>query len=210
MNRDKKDIISFRGSYKRSYRMFKRNYRHLIALLDKVEAPEVAIRLHDVKHNAEFFWALEEIAHLLHNLLASAKSLIDHTRAHMHRLYEGNPFLDEYKARVEDHLASSPVQRFVQDLRNYTQHCTLPEIGSAFSWGATEGLSIAYYIDAEKLRKWDNWSPESWQYLDAFRKILPVRQLAGDYFSLVDEFYKWLDKREREGNIAGLTKRGET
>jgi len=198
MNRDKKDIISFRGSYRRSYRMFKGNYRQLIALLDNLETIEVAIRLHDVKHNAEFFGALEEIARVLHNFLASAESLVGHTRTYMRNLYKGQPFFTEYEARVAEQFASSPLRRFVQDLRVYTQHITLPLTGSAFHLDRTEGLSIAYYIDAEELRKWDNWSDESRQYLDAFQKILPVRQLADDYFSLVEEFYKWLDKSERE------------
>jgi len=206
-----------------SYRMFTGNYRELIDLLDIVENPVVAIPLKDAKRRAESLKVLEAITRLLHNFLASAKSLIDHTRTHMQSLYKGQCFLSEYETRVADQFASSPVQRFVQDLRNYALHYALPVTGSLFSWESTEGLNIAYYINAVELRKWDRWSPEGLQYLNAFQEILPIKQLASDYFSLVDAFYKWLDKRQQEINseklecyrqmqkrIASLTKKGET
>lgn len=205
-----------------SRRIFGGNYRELTDLLGILENPMVAIPLRDAKRRAISRSALEIVTRLLHNFIASAKTLIDHTRTHMHSLYEGHPFLEEYEARVEARFASSPVQRFVQDLRNYTQHYKLPLTGSSFSWDSAQGLNITYFADTEELAKWDKWSPEGRQYLDAFQKILPLRQLASDYLSLVDEFYKWIDKREREVNseklerlrqmqkrIASLTKKNE-
>jgi hypothetical protein len=220
MSRDKEDIISLMDEFENSperalflqlealgssYVVFTGNYRELVVLLGVVENQRVAIHLSDVKRRNEFLRVFEELTRLLHNFTASAKTLIDHTRTHIHRLYDGQPFVNEYESKIAEKFTSSPIQRFVQDLRNYTQHYTLPAVGRSMSWSrGQEYYNIMYYLDVKELRKWGNWSPESQQYIDAFREKLSLKQLADDYFSLVNEFYRWLDRREREINSEKL------
>jgi hypothetical protein len=189
-----------------SHRLFASNYTELIAFLDLIESEKVAIPLHDVKRRREFIQVLDEVTRLLHNFLASAKTLIDHTRSHIRRLYQAHPFSDEYNSKLKEQLASSPVRSFVQDLRNYTQHYTLPLAGSHTSWNRESGLTITYFVDAKELRKWDNWAYKSRQYLNTFDEIMPVRQIASDYFSLVNKFYEWLHSRQLEVNSEQLSR----
>jgi len=60
-----------------------------------------------------------EIVCLLHNYLASAKTLIDHTRILVEELYKNTDFWAEYEARKKETFIDSPLAQFVQNLRNY-------------------------------------------------------------------------------------------
>jgi hypothetical protein len=187
-----------------SFRVFAGNYRELLKLLNVVENPEVAIRLKGVERRAESHKVLEEITRLLHNFLASARSLLDHTNTHMTKLYIGHPLLSEYETRRADFLTSTPVHQFVQRLRNYAQHYKLPLTGSLLSYEAPKDLTITYYLNTGELRKWKGWSSTGRKYLESFQDILPVRKLAEDYVSLVKEFFGWLDKSQLEVNSEKL------
>jgi hypothetical protein len=187
-----------------SYRVFAGNYSELLRLLNIVENPEVAIRLKDVKRRAESHKVREEVTRLLHNFLASAKSLIDHMNTHMTELYTEHPLLIEYETKRAGFLTSTSVHQFVQRLRNYTQHYKLPLTGSLLSYEAPKDLTITYYLNTGELRKWKEWSPKGRKYMESFQDTLPVRKLAEDYFSLVKEFFRWLDKRQLEVNSEKL------
>lgn len=194
------ELMRRKEAQRTSYGVFVGNYRELTELLEVVEEPYVAIHLRKEKRNAELDKIYEELTRLLYNFLASAKSLIDHTRDYMDTFYEGSLLLDEYNEKVADHFASSPLQGFVQDLRNYTQHYKLPLISATFTIKRGHELRVTYAISASELRKWDNWTPRSRQYLELYHDKLPLGQLATDYYTIVKEFYEWLRKREPEFN----------
>jgi len=69
---------------------------------------------------------LKEVIRLLHNYVAGAKTLVDHTRNLINKYYSDSPFLKEYKAEVEKRFVTNPLAGFVEDLRNYTLYYQQP------------------------------------------------------------------------------------
>jgi len=185
-----------------SYSVFVGNYRELTERLKLVENPHVAINLWTVKLDVEFEKVRDEVTRLLHNFLASALSLLDHIKVHMEKLYEGSDLFAEYTSRRREHVFSTPVYRFVYDLRQYAIHNKLPLVGRIFSFHKTRGIRISYFLDVGELKrsKKKRWSAEARQYMDTYGGQLPLRQLAMEYFPVMNEFYKWLRKREPEFN----------
>ena len=59
---------------------------------------------------------------LLLNFVASALALVEHTRNIVKELYDKNEIQLEYQNKVNDELSSIPVNKFMQDFRNYILH----------------------------------------------------------------------------------------
>src|SRR4051812_13968222 len=135
----------------RIYHVFAVNGRefqeHLLADLD----PAQYVARWDIRHPERFEEFLAETDRLLHNFLAGAASLRDHTR----RLWTKYPPKDEYLTteftlRINETFATSPLARFVQELRNLTVHRSLPVVGGRLSFTGGENVS---WNSATGLRK---------------------------------------------------------
>jgi len=138
---------------------------------------------------------IAETKRLLHNFLASAKSLVDHTRVIVNRLYADHEFRNEYQSKLDQDLAKNPVQKFVQNLRNYTQHYTLPILALQITF--SEDLNFNIKMDVEILKQWDGWGT-SRAYLEAIGDNFCIVTLANEYFVLIQGFYSWLIQRQQE------------
>jgi len=105
-----------------------------------------ALRYHaDTRRNLEL-WAVRKqykmeafqrnIIRLTHNFVASAQSLVDHTRVLYKKLCQPRGLLpefeDEIKKRFQEHGPSS----FVVGLRQYYQHYRIPQLLSRLSFSS--------------------------------------------------------------------------
>jgi hypothetical protein len=128
----------------------------------------------------------------LHNFLAAAKSLIDHTRAFVNFHYQKHSFSKLYQGEVERNFASDPLSSFVQDLRNYFLHKGMPSISMVIKVGEQSYSSI--FLNTANLKKWDKWNAKSLLYLelqpDEFRLLDPVVE----YKSKLTIFNEWFEK----------------
>jgi hypothetical protein len=100
------------------------NSGDLRAALDFFADPTRSLALWSIERRAEFDQFLGEIDRLLHNFLAAAKTLVDHTRRIMNEAYDGSDLMTQYSAEVERLFSDGP-PTFVQDLRNYFLHYDL-------------------------------------------------------------------------------------
>ncbi|PHS31014.1 MAG: hypothetical protein COA95_07505 [Methylophaga sp.] len=69
-----------------------------------------------------YFYIKVFILILNDDFLASAKTLIEHTRIFMDKYYSDSPIHQAYSQKIKDDLANDEPCRFVQDLRNYMLH----------------------------------------------------------------------------------------
>ena len=118
----------------------------------------------------------------------------------MKQLYEGCTFLREYHEQIRQRFSRRdswhPV---VQALRNYTQHRTLPGIGSILSYKVEEGTRRYFYVPVRSLLTWDGWDTAARKRLEPFTEShLPIRQLVDEYETEVASFYEWLWNRQSE------------
>ena len=117
----KEEIRAFRIGYD----IFIGNYADLERILIQAQDPQVWPHLWDEKHRYRLVKFNREVTRLLHNFVAAAKSLVEHTRNHMRAKYAATDFKKEYQARIDQHFTRDPLVQFVEDLRNYMLHKSL-------------------------------------------------------------------------------------
>jgi len=190
-----------------SFRVFQKNYLDLLYSLENLsEGPDIELKY------AYFYWNadkkeqyFDKISTLLHNFLASAKSLVDHTRRVKKKLYSAHPFQDEYQSKVDQTFTNSELQKFIQKLRNYAQHVTLPPISMSLSFDQAEGTHLNMELSREELLLWKTWEGSK-SYLEKQPEGIDIKNLISNYYSLISEFYQWLHRRQQEIHKADLDK----
>ena len=190
-------FVSALYSLEDSYYIFVKNFREVIQIpqvLDK----EVQLLSVDRHHEA---WALHlEFLRRLHNYLAAVKTLVDHTRTFRKR-WSHKDFDEAFESRLEK-ILSRPVLKFVQDLRNPTQHSRLPPIARVTTFEPIQSGSknvrpvTRLMVKIEDLNELYDWSPLALSYIranidrDSIDVTLAIRQ----YHEMLEEFYTWFFK----------------
>lgn len=181
-----------------SFYVFQANYEQM--KLINISSDD-ALDLHAPDNQEQFESASREAIRLFHNFLASAKTLVDHTRNTVKRLYSGTSFMATYEAQKDDLLVNNPIQVFVQDLRNYAQHYTLPIIESDLSFHRDHGLSHKWTLNIKDFSPNYNWKNISIKFMEKYEyenKQIPLEQLSCDYFNIIKDFYQWFGDKQQE------------
>jgi hypothetical protein len=185
------------------FRLHEANFKELKGLVstqtgsDDEKALQI-LGLWDTTNREQLEAVLEEASRLLHNFLASAKTLVEHTYHHVRDLYSGEPFMSEYQQEVDKRLAKSSVNRFVQGLRNYNLHYRFPIVHAHLSWQRGNPLRSQILLDTQTLGKWDKWDKHAKLYIEKHREGIPVDELALKHMVLIANFYHWLRAREEQ------------
>jgi len=182
---------------RRSWSVFVRNTTELIDLL-KIPATDIAASLQlmgDDREATGKFW--EELDQRLHNQLASAASLVDHTRRLL-AYYESDipVMVGEHKKRNAAVRATNEAS-FLRDLRNYLLHYGAPPVIQNLTLGPTgdagaTGHSIK--LSARRLLEWDGWKKGSHDYLSSFadRDGPVLGQDVATYANAMSALFSWL------------------
>ncbi len=186
-----------------SFLVFDGNHKQLLSALEKFQNPEFYLPTLDVQHPERLDEFLQEVTRLLHNYVAAAISLTDHTRVIANELYARSPFLGEFQEQVKQTFAELPLARFVHGLRSYMLHYWLPfpishltatRDTNSGKWNTQTHLSIT----VSELKMWTRWHSRALEYLDAAGLQVDIHQLATNYSSTVGSFHNWLRTRQRE------------
>ena len=185
-----------------SYYVFESNYLWLVRALDYFRREEVFMELWREDNRAKLASFIDEVTRLLHNFLAGAKSLVDHTRVFTDDIYEGHGFKKVYQEKVDRDLMHSPIVCFVQNLRNYVLHKQLP-IASARLSLKGGGATITEFdntikLDVNELREWDKWKPESRVFLDSLDDKVQIREVAEKYEGAIRASYQWFGEQQTQ------------
>ncbi|MEM8779022.1 MAG: hypothetical protein AAGF26_09145, partial [Cyanobacteria bacterium P01_G01_bin.49] len=180
-----------------TFSVFRENYYKLMNDLENLKDSPKSLEMYnyDIPQSNERL--IDEISRLFHNFLASAQSLVDHTTVSVSKLYSNHDFKDEYDIKKNKKLATNEVQKFIQKLRNYTQHYTLPLGGLEITFQQDIGIDLPMKLEVESLLKWKHWG-DSKQYLERNIEGIFLEDLVQDYYQLIEDFYHWLDKRQHE------------
>lgn len=138
----------------------------------------------------------------LHNFLASAKSLVEHTRNFITSTYAETSLLHDYHREVREKLAPSGVLHFVHDLRNYMLHKGIPLTREQFAWSRDSPETFTITFDLTRLRSWRRWSPEALDYLTHSPDHVRIADIVEEYTELVVRFHKWLNERRKQEDAA--------
>ena len=80
--------------------LFERNFEELDLFLAHLAAPLVSAELGAVDQRWRQHEAMKEVAFLLHDFVAAALSLIDHSRVFHREMYEPRDLIPEYQLEV--------------------------------------------------------------------------------------------------------------
>lgn len=195
-----------------SLNIFRTNANELIEALRHVSDPEHGLRLMAVDNREAGTQAHREVSRRIHNFVAAAKTLVDHTRVFMKENYDKLHIFNEYIAEINKRFSENKVAKFIHDLRNYMLHRGLPNSAMFIQYSRSPEqpdqpaqFTTGVRLNAKDLREWDGWTAPARAYLDAVGDELEIEALVSTYLSQVEAFQGWLSERLIEFHAADMS-----
>ena len=183
-----------------SVNIFLMNAQELTGIINRVRDPQEGLRLWNVDNREAQAQVHREVNRLVHNFVAAAHTLVEHTRVFMKEHYTNTAVYDLYLRKVHEDFTNLPLARFVQDLRNYILHRGLPASDYYFHAGQDpnkpeEGQTFTMGIryKTSDLLEWDSWKPPAKKYLTSIGDHLDIHVFTDEYVQRVVSFHQWLD-----------------
>src|SRR5260370_6462808 len=179
---------------------FHRNYITVDSLLTFLTSDERADFLFIVKNHDKLVEVGKEIVCALHNYVAAAQSLIDHSRIMYNKLYLPAQQFPEYQERVTTEFAQDPLAQFVKCLRQYCQHYKAPNIDvqTTYPHGFNARPMRKVRLALSDLLTFDGWNATAKKYLQTVVEAVDIQQVATEYRDKVMAFYQWVQARQDE------------
>ena len=182
--------------------VFDRNHGEIVKLLAAVQDPKTRDKLWTQEKRREMLTVLRELIRLLHNLVASAKTLVDHTRWLIGDWYADTEFLAEYQREVQERFAENEITGFVEDLRNYAMHYRLPPLTALFEVKVdaetkAQTATQTVVLEREDLQQWSRWEKGK-AYLATAADKIPLGEVIERYYEDVRDFHQWMRNRLAE------------
>lgn len=180
--------------------IFDRNYKDLKLAIDYCVKPEHIHKLFD--HN-DSQRVLLHMVRYLHNYLASAKSLVEHTRILIKDWYRQTDFIEEYNSQIKERFEGNPLSGFIEDFRNYALHYSFPltslhiDVTLDPETGIAKEERVIFCIQKDALLEWSGWS-KGRDYLMKFDQDILMENLVDEYYNQVINFHGWMHKRLEE------------
>lgn len=184
----------------RSYRVLLGNDHELLSLLERYEQPPAALELWD-RNDEAFEQFLDEVDRLLHNYLASATSLVDHTRRVRRKHGEAVGLEKTYDEKMRE-VFPEGVHSFVQDLRNYTLHRRLPVVRGHLGGESTTSVTASVNLLKSDLLAWPKWEEPARAYLGSAPDKIGLKDVIRQYTAAANTFTTWFG----EAFVAGFQK----
>lgn len=176
---------------------FENNYIELHKLIELHSQLDTQLKLGDVHNREPRQHFLAEITRLLHNFLASAKSLVDHTRNFIRAAYsDQKEIVEEYQTEVNLRLSNSPVCKFTQDLRTFFTHINMPFIASVDHGPDASGVYLfTLKLNTDKMKYTKRWSLKAKEYIQRHGPAIDLGIYVEDYYQIIHGFSLWLTAR---------------
>ena len=174
------------------------NAQELIEITRRVHDPDEGLRLMFLQNREAGQQTHREVTRRVHNFVAAALTLVEHTRIFMREHYSDTPVFDRYQAKVDAEFAQEPLVRFVQDLRNFMLHNGLPnsemylhfESNPDLPQGGT--METGIHIKAAPLLEWKKWAAPARTFIENSGEFVDIRTFAEVYTDRIVAFHDWL------------------
>lgn len=151
-----------------------------------------------------------QVIQRLHNYVAATMTLVDHSR----RMMRGRTgsIAEEFGMRKTT-LLTNPEVRFVQDLRNFTVHRSLPLLAHRLRFSGRSSVDARgesdMLLSVEDLLTWDGWDHGTREWIKSQSGGIRLRQLIIDHSGLVYDINYWLLDALSDENGAALVEANE-
>jgi hypothetical protein len=183
--------------------VFDTNCQELEVLLTGVEQPEEFWAFTDDAKSRAFF---QEVTRLLHNAVASARSLRERTTILTDRWYADMPEAAAQVAIKQAETFDVPEAQFIQQLRNVMLKARLPAQSVQVSGGRNQETRQRYVLSRDGLLKTARrrWPSGAKVFLEGSPEEIHILPLVRSYRELVESFYVWLDDHLKRTHAASL------
>ena len=187
------------------YHCFEMNMRELIKILEEMNEEQFALKIWTPEESSNNDFLFQEVARRFHNMVASAKSLVDHTRIFVNEHYKSIEVVESaYLERVKNTFSENGNAAVIEDLRNYFLHAGVPPLRMQLHLDTTAssngGMIIKnqVFLEMNRLRSWGRWKSRSKKYLAELTDDLDLLALVSEYKKTVNEFHMWFSEFLRE------------
>jgi hypothetical protein len=182
--------------------VFEQNYLELKNIVAQILSAQE--RLHLTKRNNRILFEafMMELTRRLHNFIAGAASLIDHTREiHTHH-YEKLGLFSEYKSEVQTRFGNWSLALFVKRLRNFMLHFGLPGLALETRIIDMKTEQMVHTLTIPKknlLESGFDWTGKAKEYIATYADdSIDVWYIVDNYHTHVVKFYDWFAQKQRE------------
>lgn len=175
------------------------NLRELLALIERLENPNDPLNVMSIENRRLLEQKFTEVYRYLHNFLAAAATLVDHTRRMMNHRTINVAHKAEHDRDIKATFEHDPLSRFVKDFRNFVLHRDRPEIHLAVHL-IPEPARHELLIDLESMLTWTKWSNPARKFLVSNSPsirisdiVLPygekMRKFGGEFVGRFSKYY---------------------
>ncbi len=186
-------IFHLLKSHETSVMIFTGNHLELKRALDFVHDPSKSF-VYFIEANRGELWEIhQDVVRLFHNFVASALTLVEHTRILINQQFVKEEIRVGYQSRVDNVFASDPLSGFVQDLRNYILHRGLPATAMhlrLLGQNPKRHVDTRVILNLDQMDDWD-WNGRSKEYISSVPKELPLLDVVESYGNKVRGFHQW-------------------
>jgi len=136
-----------------------------------------------------------EVSFRLHDFVASAKSLTDHSRIIYESIHERDK--QTYQLMVDRMLINNPVVQFIHKLREMCQHYKLPFVGA--EWTLRNG-QLTLFLSKKNLLDFNKWNSKAKELLNSYEDKIDLAKVISDYYHAIEAFHNWVQKNFKEIN----------
>ncbi|CAN7365356.1 hypothetical protein LJR277_002100 [Pseudomonas sp. LjRoot277] len=174
------------------------NATSLVEEAEKLSDPDIGIELMFVSNKDAGDQAHREINRHIHNFVAAAKTVVDHTRVMLNEKYIETQIHQEINKRIVETVGASPVCKFVHDLRNFMVHKGLPnsEMYMQCSNVGPDGamhFKTGVRIKATSLLDFKSWTAPALKYIKQAGDYVEIDAFTKQYVDEVKALHSWLD-----------------
>lgn len=185
--------------------VFGENRLELVKRLRQVENPGNRARFFSMRNRETLRLFQLDIMRLMHNFLASAFTLKDHSNVLARELLSGQSFNREYQQKVVELFSDCTLARFVQGLRNWMTHKgLLPVVVRLSATGENGGPASSVVLRIDDLKAWNGWHSRAREHLANMTSDPRLYDLVEGYSGLVQQFHGWFEKRLLEVHATAL------
>jgi hypothetical protein len=139
----------------------------------------------------------------LHNYVASAMTLVEHTRRVMRD--RSGPIVEPFERRKQE-VVANPEVRFIQGLRNYVLHHSLPFVGHEVRLQPQPNViaTSEIQLSVRELAQWGGWSATTRAFIESHGEALTLRPIVRRHSEPVIELNLWLYGQLADANADAL------
>lgn len=191
-----------------TFNIFQMNSQELLDVTRRVNDPEEGLRLMTLDNQAAGEHIHREVTRRIHNFVAAALTLVEHTRIFIREHYSSSSISIAYQKKIDDEFANDPLAKFVQGLRNYMLHNGLPpsEMYLQFSKQGQEGgrIETGVRLRTDKILEWEKWTAGAREYLVQCGEYIDIHSFAAAYTEKAISLNIWLQATLEEFHSADI------